>query len=215
MNRHEKKNEKPASALLRDSGITISSIILVLAGAILIRYPESALRWLCLSLGIFFLALGIVQLLTYMSGRRLHGMFNLPSGVVMTIVGLVLITSPGLIISMIHFVVGMILLILSLVKIRQAFDLKRVGYDNWWSMLMVGIIMLAIGGYVVLWPLDSAVRTTQIIGVALIAGGVLSACGNIFAGITVDHYAKASYRDKETNETAEAEILDRDGNVIN
>jgi len=214
MNKNDKKNDKPVSALLKDSGITISSIILVIAGVILIRYPESAMNWLCLSCGILLLSFGLIQLVSYMSGRRMLGLFNLPSGLVMTIVGIVLITTPGFVISMIHFVVGMILLILSMVKIRQAFDLKRVGYINWWSMLLVGIIMLSIGGYVVLWPFDSAVKTTQIIGIALIAGGVLSVCGNVFAGVTVDHYVRASYRDKDTNETAEAEVLDRDGNVI-
>lgn len=202
-----------------NSGNVVASILYIVLGIYLLRYPDMAIRTVCLGFGVITLCLGIFRLVVYFS-KKIHGFwgtFDLPVGIILTAIGIVLLMSPSFVVSIIPMFIGLIILYNSVVKIREAIALKAIEHEKWWSMLIVGVIMLLLGCYVVLNPFDVAARSVQVVGIILIIIGCLSVSGTVFTDFSVHKYKKAqeaTYRDAETGETGEAQILDKDGNVI-
>lgn len=198
------------------SGLIVS-IINFAVGVILVKYPGESLRTLCFAFGFVTLALGLVGLGSYLFNRNkgLLAGLGLAFGIVMTAISVVLIITPDLVVSIVPFLVGLVILFQAIGKMQQALELRDVKYDKWWSMLLVGILMLALGALIVFNPFDSAAVLVRVIGIVFIVNGILGAGGTIFTKRQVKKYGPAAAaKDTETGEVLETEVIDADGNVI-
>lgn len=204
-------------SIKKNTGIIISAILYIVFGVILVRYPDQALNTVCLGLGILTMVFGVTKLLAYVFKKDagILASLDLILGIILTAVALLLLIRPGVVVSIIPFIAGMVILFQSISRLQQAVELKVAGYDKWWSMLVIGIITLFLGGYIVMNPFDTVALMVRAIGVVLIINGVLSLAGTGYSAFdmfyTLKNRNKGSH---EAHKEPKVEIVDQDGNVI-
>ena len=123
----------------------MSAIILFLVlGTALLIWPGLFLRFACNIIGALLIAFGAVTIIgeLRMPGRS---MVTMGFGVVIAAVGIVIITNPEMVSSIIPIVFGLILLIDGLSNVRQALGLRRFEVGNWAFLVVLGIVTLVLG----------------------------------------------------------------------
>ena len=94
-------------------------------------------------------------------------------GIITIILGIIVITNPKAIASIIPFIIGILMIISSSAKIQYSFDLKKRNSELWVSTLVVAIITLVCGVLLIFNPFSGAKALTQIIGGTLILYSLL------------------------------------------
>ncbi len=164
-------------------GYIISSLIFCVAGSLLIIFPGISATVFCYVAGGLLIACGIIKIIGYFSKDlyRLAFQFDLAFGILSTIVGLVMIFFPTGVISILHFVVGILVLTDSLFKIQTSIDAKRFGLTQWWLIAIVAILAGAFGLFLMINPFSGAVLMMILIGIALLMEGILNLCVAVYA----------------------------------
>ena len=93
--------------------LLLSSVMYVIAGAILLLFPETTAKTICYLIGIVIMAIGLIKVLTYLAKGLEQNMYknDLVVGLVCFIIGLVLIFKAKAIISIIPILLGILVLI--------------------------------------------------------------------------------------------------------
>lgn len=165
----------------------VLSVIFIIIGFILAKYPESAIKTVCYIIGSVSLLFGIIKILIYLKkkNRGFAAAFDLSGGIVSCGVGIFLLVSPETVISIIPILVGIIILFHSVLKIKNAIDLSKVGYNNWWSMLVIAFITAILGVLIIVNPFNTVATLIRAIGIIFIIDGILSLSSYIFTDITI------------------------------
>lgn len=204
----------------------MASIVYMVLGVVLAMYPDRLIKAVCLGLGVITLIYGASRLIGYLTNKRGAGQsyIDLGIGVLMGGLGIVLIITPDLVVSVIPFIVGLIVVFTAVNKMQQAIELRDVHYDKWWLMMVAGILMVLLGGYLVINPFESATIMLRVVGIVLVINGFMSLFGTTFTGITIHRYKKnstilgpgpdVSATDSDTGERIEADVIDTDGRII-
>ncbi len=154
--------------------ITISAIIMIAVGVIVLCNPAATLLSMSWLIGISALVSGISVLVFYFSAAR--GGFGagtvLFAGVSDIILGLVFINHGYFIAELLAFFVGLWLTIFGVERFIRAFDLKRFGYDNWWLTLIIGAATAVLGVLSMAAPMTSAILVSVVVGIGFIAYGI-------------------------------------------
>ena len=79
-------------------------------------------------------------------------------------------------ISSLCIILGITILTDGLLKIQTSIDARRFGLETWWLILLAAIPAGAAGMVLMLRPSRSAQTLTILMGVALLAEGILSLC---------------------------------------
>lgn len=117
-------------------------IVFVIAGFVTFSQPLTALVTLSLLFAVSFLFGGISEVIFSIANRNsMHNWgWSLVFGIVTTILGMLLITNPGLSVEVLILYVGFTILFRSFSSISFAVDLKRYGSKNWGGLLALGIL---------------------------------------------------------------------------
>ena len=83
---------------------------------------------------------------------------------------------PEHVISSLCIILGITILTDGLLKIQTSIDARRFGLETWWLILLAAIPAGAAGMVLMLRPSRSAQTLTILMGVALLAEGILSLC---------------------------------------
>ncbi len=165
---------------IRDSYI-ITSLLYIALGAVLCFYPEMSLVWVCNFVGAIILIYGAIKIFTYIRNRSVGVFrFDLILGILFVVVGGFLLLRPDIIVSILPVTIGIYILFDSLTNIRQALDLKDAGYEKWWSMLILGIIMIILGLILVLNPFGTVALTVMFMGGLFLYRGVSNIISILF-----------------------------------
>ena len=112
---------------------TLSAIICVVIGVVLIIWPGTSTQVVCMVLGGMLMIYGIVQIILYLFARErtlyLQGMLIL--GIVFSVVGAWILLKPETIIAAVPIIMGIIIIMHGLHNAIQAIDLKKMDYENW------------------------------------------------------------------------------------
>lgn len=153
---------------------TISALLCVLIGLVLVIWPGTSTRVVCMLLGGVLLVYGLVQILVYVFSRErtlgLQGMLVL--GIIFAVIGGWIILRPDLVIAAIPIIVGVLIAIHGLHNITQAIGLKKSGYDKWWLALIFAILTIALGGILIYNPFTVIDTLVRLIGIFLIYDGL-------------------------------------------
>ncbi len=108
--------------------LLLSSVMYVIAGAILLLFPETTAKTICYLIGIVIMAIGLIKVLTYLAKGLEQNMYknDLVVGLVCFIIGLVLIFKAKAIISIIPILLGILVLISGFGKLQSSLDVKRM-----------------------------------------------------------------------------------------
>ena len=159
----------------------------IIVGVLLIQYPGNTVTWITVAIGVLFLLSGVISCVTYFSavrnasaykitdgdGRVLYG--GKPSvpivGIDSVILGALLVARPALFVEGLMYVLGAILILgavnqfMVLVSARR---LARVPFVFW----ICPSLVLLVGLYVMLKPMESAELPLVILGWCSLVYGV-------------------------------------------
>ena len=122
--------------------LLLSSVMYVIAGAILLLFPETTAKTICYLIGIVIMAIGLIKVLTYLAKGLEQNMYknDLVVGLVCFIIGLVLIFKAKAIISIIPILLGILVLISGFGKLQSSLDVKRMKNGNWTYFFIIALI---------------------------------------------------------------------------
>lgn len=168
------------------------SIAYVLMGGVLIGYPGNSLKTLCVLVGLVVLAYGVRLLVQY---ARMPGAFflrhlSLVGGIVCCAVGVFLLLRPSVIIGAIPIVFGLFIIFDSLVRLGDAWMLRRTG-SGFGSMLLLVVLSCALGAVMIYNPFATAEAMVMAVGVILLLEGVLNLCTTGYVHFTLRAWNKA------------------------
>ncbi len=153
---------------------TISAILCMGLGLVLLIWPGTTTQIVCMLLGIVLLAYGIIQIAIYLFTRERtiisQGMMLL--GIVFAVIGVWILLKPEMIIMAVPVIVGILIVIHGLHNIVQAIALQKDGYERWWLALVFGLLTVIFGGVLIYNPFEAVELVVRLIGVFLIYDGV-------------------------------------------
>ncbi len=163
--------------------ITIS-ILSLLAGIALVIWPGASVITICYVVGSAAILVGAVRLAGYFSkdSYNLNFQFDFAMGLMFLILGTVLIFHPGDTVAVLHFSVGILVLVDSVFKLQTALDAKHFGLKKWWVMLLCALLCAGLGLVLVILPFRTAEILVRVTGAAL---AVNSGENILTAGYTV------------------------------
>lgn len=149
-----------------------TSILGILGGLLLIIYPGDAAKIACITFGILCAVYGMVRIVAWIAKTRALGNADLIIGLIVFAAGAVLMLHPGFVLSIIPAVVGFIIIVIGINKLKEAFDIKNSGYSKWVTLLIPAILVLGLGLLITFNPFATAELTVRVIGATLAFNGV-------------------------------------------
>lgn len=153
---------------------TLSAIICVVIGLVLIIWPGTSTQLVCMVLGSVLLLYGLIQLALYLFARErtlyLQGMLVL--GIIFCVLGVWILLKPEIVIATVPIIIGIIIVVHGIHKVSQAISLNKMGYDNWWVAPLFGILTVALGGVLIYNPFSVVNTVVRVIGAFLLYDGL-------------------------------------------
>lgn len=156
----------------------IIAAVLCAVGVVMILMPEMSLSVIGMIVGVVLCAFGIIKLIGYFSRDlyRLAFQFDLSFGILLIALSVIILLRPEHVMSFLCIILGIAILADGLFKIQTALDARRFGLTTWGLILLLAILTGTAGIVLVLRPAQSARVLTVLMGVSLVAEGVLSLC---------------------------------------
>lgn len=160
-----------------------SSIIFFCFGLILFLKPELTINSISYLLGSVLIIIGFINFIRYvLDNDKIVKKFDvdLIYGIIGMVAGVVLILNPTAIATVVPFILGMIIVISSAIKLQYSLVLKQYESSNWKPVFVISIISLIWGIILVFNPFKGAVVITKIIGVFVMVYAILEFSEVIF-----------------------------------
>ena len=153
----------------------ILSVFYVIAGVVLLFWPEMSIELFCKVLGIGMLIAGLTHIIIYFTKDHMMNIMqmDLVIGVLCVSFGAFLLLHPDFVQNALPFVVGVLFMMGGIVKLQNAIDMRRLHFRFWKVVLFFAIVMLILGAVLIYNPFSSDILTLYI-GISLILEGVLN-----------------------------------------
>lgn len=170
-------------------GYIVVSVLLCALGILLIAKPDLSLSLIGAVAGAVLAAFGVIKLIGYFSRDlyRLAFQFDLALGILLIALSAVILLRPGQMMNFLCVILGVAILVDGLFKVQTALDARRFGLRTWWLILSLAILAGVAGAALVLRPAESAQVLIMLLGVALLAEGILSLCVALCAVKIIRH----------------------------
>ena len=157
-------------------GYLIISTLLCALGILLVALPDFSAELFCRISGIIMLLFGLIKMIGYFSKDlyRLAFQFDLASGILLMALGIIMMLRANVMISIICIILGIYVLADALLKVQIAIDAKAFGIAKWWLILAAAVLTGVFGFLLVLRPSESAQVVMVLLGLSLIAEGLLN-----------------------------------------
>lgn len=149
-------------------------VFAIVLGFILIVWPEAAVTYLVVIIGICFIIPGIFSLLSYFTRPKIEGeptpMFPI-EGAGSIIFGAWLVIMPQFFVSILMYILGAILIIAGIQQIVSLVSARK------WSLVpftfyIIPVLILIGGIMIIVYPFSAAANTFVIFGIACLFYGV-------------------------------------------
>ena len=163
------------------------AICSIIIGILLLKYPDNSVTWLTMAIGTLFLLSGIIALISYWNASRHAGEYTITDnegniisgsqptfpivGIGSVILGLTLLISPDMFIRWLMYILGAMIILGSinqLVVLIMARRFGSIGCFFWGAPL----VLLAVGVFVFVKPMESAELPLIILGWCMLVYGV-------------------------------------------
>ncbi|MBS5523898.1 MAG: DUF308 domain-containing protein [Clostridiales bacterium] len=178
------------------------SIFYILAGIILIIWPDIAVKIVCYIISAVLLIYGLIRILIYLrsDNTRRYFQFDLVVGIITIAFGLFILFKPVLFVSLLPFAIGLCILFDSIIKFQNAFDLKHAGLLYWQIPLAISIITAILGLMLVINPFGATVTLVRCMGIFFIVDGLANISSAILVlkklGRTIEEERRRAKRKK-------------------
>lgn len=175
---HEFKMRSVAPMRVAKTGYIAVSILLAVLGIVLIAWPTFSVNALGVICGILLILFGGVKLVGYFSKDlyRLAFQYDMPFGILLIILGIIMLIHSGNLASFICVVFGLSVLISSLFNIQTALDAKKFGINQWWLIFALSVIAAVWGLILVFRPSEAADVMAVLLGITLLFESAVNIC---------------------------------------
>ena len=142
----------------------------MVVGILLLLVPGRIVTTIIRLFGVIILILGILSIINILKNKNNNT--ELVSGILICILGLVFISNPHTIASIIPFILGVWIVMKSAFKLQFSYSLKRSS-DNYVKPLVINIISLILGLVLIFNPFKGAEALIRIVGGFMVLYGIL------------------------------------------
>lgn len=152
----------------------LSAALYAFFGLVLLIWPEITATVLCNALGLILLLCGIVDIFAFLRHRdgTLYSAMRLVVGVILSAVGIWLMTQHTLVSVIIPRIIGVLICIHGISDTTDAVRLYKKGASYWKPALLLAFITLALGALLVFNPFSVYQTAIRIVGVCLLYDGI-------------------------------------------
>jgi uncharacterized membrane protein HdeD (DUF308 family) len=171
-----------ATVILRNWwSFALRGVIAIIFGIILLAWPAATLKVLITIIGILMLIDGFANMIrsAVLAGRKERWGWTLVEGLVGVLIGAIILAHMEFTVAFVAILAGIWVLILGIAQIALAFDLPpNTGRG---ILGVVGIISIAFGIVIVVYPFGSVYALTVLIGIYALVKGALDIVVSIYA----------------------------------
>lgn len=197
------KNKENKKSMNGTNFTIISSLSYLVLGFIMIFMPDTVGNTLSYVLGIVLTIYGLFNIISFFTNKEENKYLELIIGIVATAFGIFTLFSPGIIAKIIFVIFGIIIVLDSLMDVKNSFQLKALGMKKWWVCFLVSIAVIILGLCTIFLSGFFRDFLIIIIGIIMIYEGV---SGLVIIGL-MGHYAKKVYKN---NQIITVDAVDRD-----
>lgn len=152
----------------------LTAIVYIVAGIVLVIWPETTTKTICYSLGLVIIGFGLVHMWHYMkeSPASKENNYELVWALLAVAFGIFSILKWQKIVSIIPIILGFAIVFNGLIKLKRAIDLERMHNGSWWHILLLAIANIIFGGILLANPFEAASTLIRVIGIGLIYSGI-------------------------------------------
>lgn len=152
----------------------LRSLFAVVLGLILVLWPEVAITYLVITIGICFMIPGVFTLLHHFTRKKVEGepspMFPL-EGAGSILFGACLVAMPGLFVNILMYLLGAILVVAGGQQVASLIAARKWNRVPW-GFYIIPILILITGIMILAYPFGAAANTFVIFGVACLIYGL-------------------------------------------
>ncbi|MCD8338302.1 MAG: DUF308 domain-containing protein [Lachnospiraceae bacterium] len=176
--------------IARNGYIVIALIICVLGIGLLV-HPTYPIDILIRTLGLVFIADGIIKMIGYFSKDFycLAFQYDFAFGILMVALGLVILIRGENYSQLLYAVLGLIILMDALLRIQMSLDARKFGLGLWWRILIISILTGVFGMILVIDPFDGEGVTMTLTGMAVLLEGLLNLCVAVYTVRILDRFS--------------------------
>ena len=185
------------------TGYIVVSVLFCVLGAVLLVMSERCVPWIGRALGIGMVVCGAIKLGGYFSKDlcRLAFQYDLVSGILLMVFGIIILLRPSSLMNLVTIVLGLYILADGVFKIQIAVDSKKFGLSRWWAILVPALICVVFGAMLIFFPAGTR-AVTVIMGIDLLAEGLLNIC-TVICAVKIVKNQKPDYFEAEYTEKGE------------
>lgn len=157
-------------------GYILLSIVFCIAGITMLVVPAPPEKVIGNFFGIAMLVFGVVKIIGYYSKDlfRLAFQYDLQFGLLLLVLGLITLINPGNVMGFICISLGICMLAESMFKVKIALEAKGFGIRVWWLTFSLAIVTGIMGLLLVFRPSDAMQVMMVLLGISLLAQGILN-----------------------------------------
>lgn len=150
----------------------MTSILLILVGLLLLIQPGHSLNTICRVLGLIVLVVGVVEVFIGFAARNtMTGNTNMIIGAIVALVGIVIVSRPDGLVSLLPFVAGVVITTHGITSLIKSVQLVGTKDKYWWVGLIFSLVSVGFGLLLVFKSYEAAEFTARIAGLFLLYSG--------------------------------------------
>ena len=149
----------------------LESLVIGVLGIVLLWHPEGVLKAIFYVVGIFLMIKGVYKILNYFATHGQYDFYNndLLYGIIALVFGVIAVVLWEELGGVIGLVVGAWMIYGSLVRINTAIKMRTAGIREWFYVLVLALVMLALGIYMII----NMEAVMAVVGWVMIAAAVV------------------------------------------
>lgn len=177
----------------------IAAVLYVIAGLVLIIFPETTAKTIGYVFAGVLIILGIKNIINYFK-REIALTFyhnDLVIAAICIIAGITVAVKVEAVVSFIPFILGVFVTISGIIKLQNALNLRRMNNGGSLMVLIMAVINIIIGLMLTFNPFKFVASLIRIIGIGLFLSGVTDIITIIFIGNKMKNYRDGYYTQKD------------------
>ncbi len=152
----------------------LTSLIYIVLGIIMLLKPSEVASVIFYIIGGALILYGLIKGASSFSSKNdsIISRFELVFALIAVAAGFFIILRSDIILSIIPFVMGIVLIVDAIDRVRKAAEMKANNFDKWWVFLILGLVLAALGIILMTIPMSIATTIIRVIGAFMIYDGI-------------------------------------------
>ena len=165
------------------TGCLVASALLIALGILIILWPDVSVSLVGIFAGVMLIALGMFKVMGYFSKDlyRLAFQYDLAFGLLLMVLGTLLLVRPDSAMYIVCLIVGISIAGDGLLKLQTGLEARKFGLTSWWLIVVLGVLAAVVGIITAFRPVEGAEVLMILMGVSLLAEGLLNLCVTLCA----------------------------------